>query len=182
METFSALLAMCAGRNSPVRLKINLILSYLILSYRWIPRTKASDAELWYFLWSVFNKRLSKQWWGWWFETPLRPLWHHRNVYHTHTHIHLPVKALLSLCAAVPDNRFHWNHDVNRPNRIILSSNTTLIHEIEILCVDFKRCFDHRCIYGCFGIIDTLASVNASFTFLFFISLYGLVLFIVTPG
>ena len=26
------------------------------------------------------NKRLSKQWCGWWFETPLCPLWHHRNV------------------------------------------------------------------------------------------------------
>ena len=25
------------------------------------------------------NKRLSKQWWGWWFETPSRPLWRHRN-------------------------------------------------------------------------------------------------------
>ena len=26
------------------------------------------------------NKRLSKQWWGWWFETLSRPLWRHRNV------------------------------------------------------------------------------------------------------
>ena len=26
------------------------------------------------------NKRLSKQSWGWWFETPLRPLWRHCNV------------------------------------------------------------------------------------------------------
>ena len=26
------------------------------------------------------NKRLSKQWWGWWFETPLRPLWRHCNA------------------------------------------------------------------------------------------------------
>ena len=26
------------------------------------------------------NKRLSKQWWGWWFETPSCPLWRHRNV------------------------------------------------------------------------------------------------------
>ena len=25
------------------------------------------------------NKRLSKQWWGWWFETPSRPLWRHSN-------------------------------------------------------------------------------------------------------
>ena len=26
------------------------------------------------------NERLSKQSWGWWFETPLRPLWRHNNV------------------------------------------------------------------------------------------------------
>ena len=26
------------------------------------------------------NERLSKQSWGWWFETPYRPLWRHRNV------------------------------------------------------------------------------------------------------
>ena len=25
------------------------------------------------------NKRLSKQSWGWWFETPSRPLWRHNN-------------------------------------------------------------------------------------------------------
>ena len=30
---------------------------------RWIPRTNASDAELWCFLWSAPA-------WGWWFETP----------------------------------------------------------------------------------------------------------------
>ena len=28
------------------------------------------------------NKRLSKQWWGWWFETLSRSLWCHRNVDH----------------------------------------------------------------------------------------------------
>ena len=38
METFSALLAICAGKFS---------------GRRWIPRTKASDAELWCFLWSA---------------------------------------------------------------------------------------------------------------------------------
>ena len=26
------------------------------------------------------NKRLSKQWWGWWFEGSSRPLWRHCNV------------------------------------------------------------------------------------------------------
>ena len=28
------------------------------------------------------NKRLSKQSWGWWFETQSCPLWRHRNAYH----------------------------------------------------------------------------------------------------
>ena len=48
---------------------------------RWIPLTKAGDAELWCFFHLRPNKRLSKQWWGWWFETPSRPLWCHCNVY-----------------------------------------------------------------------------------------------------
>ena len=49
--------------------------------HRWIPRTKASDAELWCFLWSALDKRLSKQSWGWWFETPSHPLWRHCNAF-----------------------------------------------------------------------------------------------------
>ena len=49
---------------------------------RWIPHTKASDAKLWCFLWS--NKRLSKQWWGWLFETLSSPFWRHCNVHIYH--------------------------------------------------------------------------------------------------
>ena len=48
---------------------------------RWIPHTKASDAELWCFFDLQTNKRLSKQWWGWWLETLSRPLCRHRNAY-----------------------------------------------------------------------------------------------------
>ena len=47
--------------------------------HRWIPRTKVSDVELWCFFDKRPNKRLSKQWWGWWFETPSRQLWRHCN-------------------------------------------------------------------------------------------------------
>ena len=43
----------------------------------WIPLTKASDTELWCFLLSCLNKRLSKQSWGWWFDTTSRALWRH---------------------------------------------------------------------------------------------------------
>ena len=46
--------------------------------HRWIPHTKASDTELWCFVfYRHLNKRLSKQSRGWWFETPSCSLWLH---------------------------------------------------------------------------------------------------------
>ena len=44
--------------------------------HRWIPHTKASDAELWCFPW---NKRWTKQLRRRWSETPSRSLWLHCN-------------------------------------------------------------------------------------------------------
>ena len=64
METFSALLAICAG-NSPAPGEFP--------TQR--PVTRSFDV----FFDLCLNKRLSKQWWGWWFETLSRPLWRHRN-------------------------------------------------------------------------------------------------------
>ena len=65
METFSALLAICAG-NSPVPGKFP--------TQR--PVTRSFDV---YFDLRP-NKRLSKQSLSWWFETLSPPLWRHRNV------------------------------------------------------------------------------------------------------
>ena len=65
METFSALLALCAG-NSPVTGEFP--------AQR--PVTRSFDV----FFDLRFNKRLSKQSWGWWFETPSRSLWRHCNA------------------------------------------------------------------------------------------------------
>ena len=65
METFSVLLAICAG-NSPVAGEFS--------AQR--PVTRSFDV---YFDLRL-NKRLSKQSWGWWFETPSRPLCRHCNV------------------------------------------------------------------------------------------------------
>ena len=53
--------------------------------FRWIPRTKASDAKLCFFFYLRVNKWLRKQSWGWWFETLLRSLWRHRNEIVCHT-------------------------------------------------------------------------------------------------
>ena len=65
METFSALLSICAG-NSPVPGEFP--------TQR--PVTQSFDV---YFDLRL-NKRLCKQSWGWWFETLLCPLWRHSNV------------------------------------------------------------------------------------------------------
>ena len=48
--------------------------------HRWIPLTKASDAELWCFFFDLrLNKRSGKQSKRMWFETPSRPLWRNCN-------------------------------------------------------------------------------------------------------
>ena len=64
METFSALLAICAGK-SPATGEFP--------AQR--PVTRGFDV----FFDLRLNKPLSKQWWGWWFETLSRPLWRHCN-------------------------------------------------------------------------------------------------------
>ena len=69
METFSALLAICAG-NSPVPGEFP--------TQR--PVTRSFDV---YFDVRP-NKRLSKESWGWWFETLSCPLWRHRNGFLIH--------------------------------------------------------------------------------------------------
>ena len=48
--------------------------------HRWIARTKASDTELWRFLWSVSGQTVEyKQERRRWFETLSRSLWRHTN-------------------------------------------------------------------------------------------------------
>ena len=46
---------------------------------RWIPHTKPVTRSFDVFFDLRLNKRLSKQWWGWWTETLLLPLCRHRN-------------------------------------------------------------------------------------------------------
>ena len=65
METSSALLTICAG-NSPLPGEF--------------PTRRPVTGSFDVFFDLRLNKRLSKQWWGWWFQTLSRPLWRHRNV------------------------------------------------------------------------------------------------------
>ena len=65
MENISALLAICAG-NSPVPGEF--------------PTQRPVTWSFDVFFELRLNKRLSKQPWGWWFETLSCPLWNHRNA------------------------------------------------------------------------------------------------------
>ena len=69
METFSALLGICAGNSS---------VTGEFLAQR--PVTRSFDVSFDLYL----NKRVSKQWQGWWFETPSCPLWRHCNAILNH--------------------------------------------------------------------------------------------------
>ena len=65
METFSALLAICAGTSpGPGEFPAQR------------PETRSFDV----FFDLRLNKRLSKQSWGWWFKTLSHPIWRLRNV------------------------------------------------------------------------------------------------------
>ena len=96
METFSALLAICAG-NSPV--------SGEFPAQR--PVTRSFDV----FFDVRLIKRLSKHSRGWWFETLSHPLWRHRNGVHDihhwnvlkHTHIlHNTVNFVNNFSYSIP--------------------------------------------------------------------------------
>ena len=65
METFSALLVLCAG-NSPVTGKF--------------PWQRLMTRSFHIFLDMCLDKRLNKRWGRWWFDSPSRSLWRHCNV------------------------------------------------------------------------------------------------------
>ena len=98
-----ALLAICAG-NSPVPGEF---------------RTKAVTWSFDAFFDLRLNKRLSKQSWGWWFETQPCPLWRHCNVLKCLSGTFCPEcvsKAILSIIfhaiyGAVRIQRTHFSYD-----------------------------------------------------------------------
>ena len=92
MKTFSALLAICAG-NSPVPGEFP--------TQR--PVTRSFDV---YFDLRP-NKRLSKQSWGWWFETLSCSLWRHRNIEINHNW--MDTSGAVSLMSTLP---FLWRRQL----------------------------------------------------------------------
>ena len=94
METFSVLLALCVG-NSPVTSKF--------AAQR--PVTWSFDV----FFDLCLNLLWSKQSWGWWFETPSHPLWHHCNHCSLVLYQEVQLKGQHSLKQIKPNHSF--NHE-----------------------------------------------------------------------
>ena len=78
-STISVTLVMMTSSNGNI-FHVTDHLCWEFTSHQWIPSTKASDVELWCFLWSA-PEQLSKHSWGWWFDTPWCSLWRHCNVW-----------------------------------------------------------------------------------------------------
>ena len=84
------------------------------------------------------NKRLSKQSWGWWFETPSRPLCRHRNVqaaYYTST-------QGMTISYSTPTTGFSWGIGHN------LSSIWSDTKEIKGLQMILAQSMPMYCWYG----------------------------------
>ena len=83
METYSALLAICAG-NSPVPGEIP------------TQRPVMRSCDVFFDLQP--NKRLSKQWWGWWFVTLSHPLWFHSYDIYVYIIIIIIIIIIITIC------------------------------------------------------------------------------------
>ena len=127
METFSALLALCAG-NSPTTGEFS--------SQR--PVTQSFDV----FFDLRLNKRLSKQWWCRWFETPSRPLWRHCNAIVQMSTIHFCLLIQFIGCISVlvcgrwpfMTCRDHWFIKRNiLIGKIIVPSNKNIVLYAKVL-------------------------------------------------
>ena len=116
---FSALLAICAG-NSPVTGEFP--------AQR--PVTRSFDVLFDLHL----NKRLSKQSYGWWFETPSRPLWRQSNGYRASGQT-LYFSAILRVDVRTPQS--FWLFKIVSLNRMVIVLNWISIQGLQIL---FARC------------------------------------------
>ena len=136
METFSALLAICA-ENSPVPGEFP--------AQR--PVTRSFDV----FFDLRPNKRLSKQSWGWWSETPSSSLWRHRNAKRTfHVRLYEHFRDIQNLDLTKPLGRHctlpNCTLDVNHITSHILAfitkpSNTNAAQQMRL---KFERDWIYR--------------------------------------
>ena len=124
MEKFSASLALCAG-NSPVP--------------SGFPAQRPVTRNFDVFFDLSLNKRLSKQSWGWWSETPSSSLWRHSNEI-----VPLLLKAQYGINTwSKTFVRYHGNF-TNIISLMIICLHSKIWIHLSIICKLFKHMWSHN--------------------------------------
>ena len=144
METFFALLAFCAGNSSV---------------HRWIPRTKACEAELWCFLWSAPEPTLEQT-----METPviwdaialiMTSLWWHGDMFSCF--IHTKIISITNFQRAVTLLNFHW-----KPTIVIIPNVSSSISPEVVITTTPECTSDDKVGTAHFSVFDDSVSVYQS--------------------
>ena len=142
METFSALLAICAG-NSPVTGEF--------------PPQRPVTRNFDVFFDLRLNKRLSKHWWGWWFETPSCSLWRHCNE-HTWLNLAHLIVFIVMICVLPYWGEIHKGQVVNE---FIADSFLILWNfDIRICFIDIYHYINDDCLSGVSGVLFTTTGIT----------------------
>ena len=117
METFSALLALCAG-NSPV--------------YRELPAQRPVTRSFGVFFDLRLIKRLSKHSRGWWFETLSRPKWRHCNVILILQDFVTWTSVWLSQCQWINPAEYRWTNHTNKLRHDMITTRQSTANRLHI--------------------------------------------------
>ena len=96
--------------------------------HRWIPLTKANDAELWLFIWTAPEQGVAQQWRRWWFKTPSHSLWLYCNGQWTGS------SRLHGIIIWINDEKCVWHYLAS------LAHNSILISHCCDECRMFQTC------------------------------------------
>ena len=132
IETFSALLDLCVG-NSPVTGEFP--------AQR--PVTRSLDG----FFDLRLNEPLSKQWWGWWFETPSRSLLHLCNCLY-----------MVQIIHAIHQDSNQFHQYTNIPITIVQVSTYDIVMSWTIFCMH-KYVFVFLKIVSCISRVISISSI-----------------------
>ena len=103
------------------------------------------------------NKRLSKHWWGWWFETPSCSLWRHCNE-HTWLNLAHLIVIIIRICVLPYWGEIHKGQVVNE---FIADSFLILWNfDIRICFIDIYHYINDDCLSGVSGVLFTTTGIT----------------------
>ena len=104
---------------------------------RWIRRTQRPVTRRFDVFFDLrLNKRLSKQPWGWWFETLSRPLWRHRNVMTLSHYLNRFDSSSKVSCGIHVRYLTKTGYDINRFANYTCTCRYLILHHLPVSVMD----------------------------------------------